>query len=105
MSKEIFAKLDAKRKEASLGGGQDRIDKIHEENRLTARERILYLLDEGSFEEFDMFKKHRSTDFEMEKKHFPGDGVVRPRENRRQTGFCFCIRFYNFWRIAFAYRI
>jgi methylmalonyl-CoA decarboxylase subunit alpha len=76
MSKEIFARLDAKREEAALGGGLDKINKIHEEGRLTARERILYLLDKDSFEEFDMFKEHRSFDFDMEKKHFLGDGVV-----------------------------
>jgi methylmalonyl-CoA decarboxylase subunit alpha len=76
MSKEIFAMLESKRKEAALGGGQDKIDKMHKEGRLAARERILYLLDKGSFEEFDMFKEHRSFDFDMEKKHFLGDGVV-----------------------------
>ncbi len=76
MSKEIFARLDLKRKEAALGGGQDKIDKMHKENRLTARERVLYFLDKGSFEEFDMFKEHRSFDFGMEKNHFLGDGVV-----------------------------
>ena len=76
MSKEIFEKLDSKRKEAILGGGQDKIDKMHQQNRLSARERIDYFLDEGSFEEFDMFKEHCCTDFGMEKKRFLGDGVV-----------------------------
>jgi methylmalonyl-CoA decarboxylase subunit alpha len=64
------------RAEARLGGGQERIDKLHAKGRMTARERIDLLLDPGSFEEFDMFKTHRCHDFGMEKKIFPGDGVV-----------------------------
>ncbi len=64
------------RAEARLGGGQDRIDALHAKGRMTARERIDLLLDPGSFEEFDMFKTHRCHDFGMEKKIFPGDGVV-----------------------------
>ena len=64
------------RAEARLGGGQKRIDKLHELGRLTARERIDLLLDPGTFEEFDMFKTHRCTDFAMEKKKILGDGVV-----------------------------
>lgn len=64
------------RAEACLGGGQDRIDALHAKGRMTARERIDLLLDPGSFEEFDMFKTHRCHDFGMEKKIFPGDGVV-----------------------------
>jgi len=58
-----------------LGGGQKRIDAQHAKGKLTARERLELLLDPNSFEEFDMFVKHRSTDFGMEKKHFAGDGV------------------------------
>ncbi len=61
---------------AKLGGGQKRIDKQHSLGRMTARERIDALLDKGSFEEFDMFKTHRCTDFGMEKQKYPGDGVV-----------------------------
>ena len=64
------------RKQARLGGGQERIDKHHSQGKMTARERLELLLDEGSFEEFDMFKTHRCTDFGMEKKKFLGDGVV-----------------------------
>ncbi len=64
------------RAEARLGGGQERIDKLHAKGRMTARERIDLLLDPGSFEEFDMFKTHRCHNFGMEKKVFPGDGVV-----------------------------
>jgi propionyl-CoA carboxylase beta chain len=62
--------------EASLGGGQDKIDKQHAQGRLTARERIALLLDPGSFEEFDMFKIHRCRDFGMQDTIIQGDGVV-----------------------------
>jgi acetyl-CoA carboxylase carboxyltransferase component len=64
------------RVEAKLGGGQKRIDTQHEKGKLTARERIELLLDEGSFEEFDMFVTHRCTNFGLEKTKFLGDGVV-----------------------------
>ncbi|MEN3972909.1 acyl-CoA carboxylase subunit beta [Sphingomicrobium sp. XHP0235] len=59
-----------------MGGGQKRIDAQHAKGRLTARERLSVLLDEGSFEEVDMFVEHNATDFGMDKVHFPGDGVV-----------------------------
>ncbi|MCF0211814.1 MAG: acyl-CoA carboxylase subunit beta [Bacteroidales bacterium] len=65
-----------KRSEARIGGGQKRIDKQHEQGKLTARERIALLLDEGSFEEFDMFLTHRCVNFGQEKTSFLGDGVV-----------------------------
>jgi acetyl-CoA carboxylase carboxyltransferase component len=64
------------RQEAKLGGGVDRIEKMHKKGQLTARERIEILLDKDSFEEFDMFKEHRCVDFGMENKKIPGDGVV-----------------------------
>ncbi|MCX4331134.1 MAG: acyl-CoA carboxylase subunit beta [Muribaculaceae bacterium] len=64
------------REEAHLGGGQKAIDKQHERGKFTARERIAQLLDEGSFEEFDTFVRHRCTNFGQEKKSYPGDGVV-----------------------------
>jgi acetyl-CoA carboxylase carboxyltransferase component len=64
------------RVQAKLGGGQKRIDKQREKGKLTARERIELLLDEGSFEEFDMFVTHRCTNFDMEESKFLGDGVV-----------------------------
>src|SRR5574344_1275184 len=64
------------RVQARLGGGQKAIDKQHAKGKATARERIAMLLDEGSFEEMDMFVKHRCTNFGQEKKHFLGDGVV-----------------------------
>ena len=75
-SEERIQKLLELRQQARLGGGQQRIDKLHEQGKLTARERLEILLDEGSFEEFDMFKEHRCTDFGMDKKKIPGDGVV-----------------------------
>ncbi len=64
------------REQARLGGGQKRIDAQHEKGKFTARERIAMLLDEGSFEEFDMFVTHRCTNFGMESSTFLGDGVV-----------------------------
>ena len=78
MSRQIekIKALVAKREEARLGGGQKAIDKQHERGKYTARERIDMLLDKGSFEEFDMFKLHRCTNFGMEKKLYLGDGVV-----------------------------
>jgi methylmalonyl-CoA decarboxylase subunit alpha len=65
-----------KRELAKLGGGQKRIDAQHQRGKLTARERIELLLDEGSFEEFGMFVTHRCTEFGLEKQHFFSDGVV-----------------------------
>jgi propionyl-CoA carboxylase beta chain len=74
--KDILTELETRRKGARLGGGQARIDAQHGRGKLTARERIELLLDEGSFEEFDMFVTHRCTDFGMEKQKPAGDGVV-----------------------------
>jgi methylmalonyl-CoA decarboxylase subunit alpha len=65
-----------KREKAKLGGGQKRIDAQHRKGKLTARERIELLLDEGSFEEFDMFVTHRCNNFDIDKELIPGDGVV-----------------------------
>lgn len=65
-----------KRNEARLGGGQKRIDSQHAKGKMTARERIAILLDEGSFEETDMFVTHRTTDFGLDKQQYLGDGVV-----------------------------
>src|SRR5881396_709862 len=74
--KDILEKLEARRANARLGGGQARIDAQHKRGKLTARERVELLLDKDSFEEFDMFVEHRSTDFGMDKTKIPGDGVV-----------------------------
>ena len=64
------------REKARLGGGQDKIDKQHAKGKYSARERILMFLDEGSFEEFDMFVTHRCVNFGIEKDKFLSDGVV-----------------------------
>ncbi|KZX98751.1 MULTISPECIES: acyl-CoA carboxylase subunit beta [unclassified Sulfitobacter] len=74
--KDILTELESRRAEARMGGGQARIDAQHKRGKLTARERVDLLLDEGSFEEFDMFVTHRCTDFGMEKQKPAGDGVV-----------------------------
>ena len=74
--KDIIKLLEEKRKKAQKGGGKKRIDAQHEKGKLTARERIELLLDKDSFEEWDMFVEHRSTDFGMAKNKVPGDGVV-----------------------------
>ncbi len=74
---DIIRRLDEKRAAAKLGGGQRRIDTQHAKGKLTARERIELLLDEGSFEEWDLFVEHRCTDFGMDQAvKIPGDGVV-----------------------------
>src|SRR5690348_10616602 len=74
--KDILDKLEKRRQEARLGGGEARIEGQHKRGKLTARERVELLLDKGSFEEFDMFVEHRSAEFGMEKSKIPGDGVV-----------------------------
>jgi len=73
---DIIRRLADKREAAKLGGGQKRIDTQHAKGKLTARERIELLLDEGSFEEWDMFVEHRCSDFDMADQKIPGDGVV-----------------------------
>ncbi|MFZ9372415.1 MAG: acyl-CoA carboxylase subunit beta, partial [Limnohabitans sp.] len=73
---DINEQLDQKRAAARLGGGEKRIAAQHAKGKLTARERIEVLLDEGTFEEWDMFVEHRCTDFGMEDNKIPGDGVV-----------------------------
>lgn len=71
-----FDELQKRREKAKAGGGAERIKSQHDKGKLTARERIELLVDEGSFDEIDMFVKHRATDFGLDKVHFPGDGVV-----------------------------
>ncbi len=75
-NQDKIQKLIDLRTEAKLGGGQKRIDSQHAKGKMTARERIEALLDDGSFEEFDMFVTHRCVNFGMEKTKFMGDGVV-----------------------------
>lgn len=69
-------RLDEARQAALIGGGQKRIDAQHSKGKLTARERIDLLLDDGTFREFDMLKTHRCDEFGMEKDQIYGDGVV-----------------------------
>ena len=75
MDKKLKA-LKHKREQALLGGGHARIESQHKKGKLTARERLHFLLDEGSFQEIGMLVAHRSTDFGMENEKYPGDGVV-----------------------------
>ena len=74
--KDVLLELEERRIKAQRGGGEARIAAQHSKGKLTARERIECFLDEGSFEEFDMFVEHRSTDFGMEETKIAGDGVV-----------------------------
>ena len=73
---EILKELENRRQQARLGGGQARIDAQHKKGKLTARERIELLLDNESFEELDMYVKHRCVDFDMDQTQISGDGVV-----------------------------
>ena len=68
--------LERRKRESELGGGQGRIDRQHNEGKLTARERVALLFDPGSFQELDQLVVHRSTDFGMDRQRVPGDGVV-----------------------------
>ena len=72
----IIEQLEKKRKEAREGGGKKRVDSQHARGKLTARERIDVLLDDNSFEEYDMYVEHRTNDFGMDKKKYAGDSVV-----------------------------
>ena len=73
---EKVKELIALREQARLGGGERRIESQHKKGKYTARERIAMLLDEGSFEEIDMFVRHRSTNFGIDKESYLGDGIV-----------------------------
>jgi propionyl-CoA carboxylase beta chain len=75
-SEERLKELQRRRVEAELGGGGARVARQHEAGKMTARERIQFLIDEGTFEELDKFVVHRCSDFGMEKNRVPGDGVV-----------------------------
>jgi acetyl-CoA/propionyl-CoA carboxylase carboxyl transferase subunit len=68
--------LREKKREAEKGGGEERIDAQHDKGKMTARERIEYFLDDGTFQEFDQLKTHRCTNFDMEENQPYGDGVV-----------------------------
>ena len=73
---DILRQLEAKRTAARTGGGEKRIQVQHDKGKLTARERLVILLDTGSFEEYDMLVEHRCEDFGMDEMRIPGDGVV-----------------------------
>ena len=73
---EKIEELRERKAEAEKGGGEDRIQAQHDRGKMTARERIDYFLDEGSFVEFDALREHRSTNFDMDERKVPGDGVV-----------------------------
>ncbi|MER9363257.1 acyl-CoA carboxylase subunit beta [Mesorhizobium sp. M0500] len=72
----VLDQLEIRRAQARMGGGQKRVDAQHAKGKLTARERLVVLLDEGSFEEYDMYVTHRATDFGMAEQKVAGDGVV-----------------------------
>ncbi|MGH7935238.1 MAG: acyl-CoA carboxylase subunit beta, partial [Candidatus Binataceae bacterium] len=74
--KENIQRIQELSRQAELGGGEDRLRRQRESGRMTARERVEFLLDQGSFVELDKFKTHRCTDFEMAERRIPGDGVV-----------------------------
>jgi propionyl-CoA carboxylase beta chain len=73
---QTLEELEHRKQQSELGGGQARIDRQHQEGKLTARERIALLFDPGSFQELDQLVTHRSTDFGLDKQRVPGDGVV-----------------------------
>ncbi|KAA3598463.1 MAG: acyl-CoA carboxylase subunit beta [Calditrichaeota bacterium] len=76
MASELVKKLEERRELAKLGGGERRIASQHKKGKLTARERINLFFDEGTFEEIDMFVKHRCKDFGLENERYDGDGVI-----------------------------
>ncbi len=76
VTQEKFDELKRRLAEADAAGGPEKVAKQHESGKMTARERVLQLLDDGSFEEMDKFVSHRCTDFGMEKLKVPGEGVV-----------------------------
>lgn len=73
---QVYKELEKRQQQALVGGGEKRITGQHAKKKLTARERVEYLLDEGSFEEQGMLVTHRTTDFGMDEQIISGDGVV-----------------------------
>ena len=99
--KDILGELEARRGVARLGGGQRRIDAQHARGKLTARERIELLLDEGSFEEFDMFVAHRCVDFGMEQdRPFRRRGGDRLGHGEWPDGLCLQSGFHGLWWVS-----
>ncbi len=74
--KETIGDLFSRRQKLEQGGGAKAVEKQHSMGKMTARQRILYLLDEGTFQEYDLFIEHEAKDFGMDKKELPGDGVI-----------------------------
>ena len=97
-AQEKIQELIEKRAQARLGGGEKAIEKQHAKGKYTARERIAQLLDEGSFEELDMFVTHRCTNFGQDKKHILGN---RFRHNRGTSCIRFRTRLHRLWRFSF----
>ena len=75
-SKSKLERLKERSRLAEEGGGLERVEKQHAANKMTARERIEFLLDEDSFQEFDKLVVHRSRDFGLDQQLYPGDGVI-----------------------------
>ena len=97
-----IAELRRRSEEAEAGGGPERREREHKAGKLTARERINLLLDEGSFEELDKFVRHHCTDFGMESQRPAGDGFCdRIRANRWPARLCLCTGLYCVRRFAF----
>jgi propionyl-CoA carboxylase beta chain len=97
--------LRQKQEAALLGGGKARIESQHKKGKLTARERLHFLLDEGSFEEVGMLVMHRSKDFGMEKEHYPGDGVVTGYGTINGGLFTYSLRILQFSAVHFPRRM
>ena len=98
---DIKRNLEERRELARRGGGEKRIAAQHAKGKLTARERIDLLLDDDSFEEFDMFVKHRSTEFGMQNDRPSGDGVVTGWGYYSwQTNICIFSGLHCFWRFS-----
>lgn len=88
----VLEQLEVRRAQARMGGGQKRVDAQHAKGKLTARERLVVLLDEGSFEEYDMYVTHRGTDFGMAEQKVAGDGVVTGWERSMAGLFTYSLR-------------
>ena len=102
---EKIKELMELREKASLGGGEKRIEAQHEKGKFTARERIEMLLDEGSFEEFDMFVTHRCTDFGLEKQTYLWMVLLPVMEQLMEEWFMFFRRILQFLEVHFLKRM
>jgi propionyl-CoA carboxylase beta chain len=96
--KDKVKELKEKQELAKLGGGEKRIESQHAKGKLTARERIALLMDEGSFEEIGMLITHRSVEFGLDRQKFLGDGVVTGYGTIH--GRLVCSGLYRFWRFV-----